>query len=100
MYQTGWSTASIYQEIGTERQGYAQPFMRPAVEGVRPGFTAAFANQLTDEQVLAVVVKTAFDIEAAAKAGAPVDTGALRSSIHVTEEAPGGGLWFSLEVPF
>ena len=92
----------LWQELGTERQGYAQPFMRPAVEAVRAGWESAFAGQLTDEQVKSVVTKVAFDIEGIAKQLAPVDTGALRSSIHVSEEMPGGGggLWFSLEVPF
>ena len=47
------------------------------------------SNQLPDltpkmRQMLGQVVrKCAFDLEADAKAGAPVDTGALRNSIHV-----------------
>lgn len=70
------------------RQGYAQPFMRPAVEQVRPGFEAAFANQLTNAQVEAVVVKAAFDLAGIAAYEAPKDTGALANSIHVTEDKP------------
>lgn len=102
MYRTGLSTASTYQEIGTERQGYAQPFMRPAVEEVRTGWESAFAGQLTDEQVKAVVTKVAFDIEGIAKQLAPVDTGNLKNSISVSDEMPGGGggLWFSVDLPW
>ena len=72
----------IYQEFGTSKMG-AQPFMSPAVEAVRPGWEAAFTNQLTDAQVEGVVTKAAFDIERGAKERAPVDTGALKNSIHV-----------------
>ena len=78
----------IYQELGTVRQGYAQPFLRPAVEAVRPGWIKAFENQLTDKQVELVVKKTAFDVEGIAKQLAPVDTTALRNSIHTTEDKP------------
>lgn len=78
----------IYQELGTVRQGYAQPFMRPAVEAVRAGWIKAFQNQLTDKQVDQVVRKTAFDVEGIAKQLAPVDTAALRNSIHTTEDKP------------
>ena len=79
---------AIFQELGTVRQGYAQPFMRPATEAVRAGWEAAFKNNLTDEQVKAVVVKAAFDIEGIAKQLAPKDTSALTNSIHVTEDKP------------
>lgn len=83
------SMASIsYQELGTVRQGYAQPFLRPAVEAVRPGWIKAFENQLTDKQVDQVVRKTAFDVSGIAKQLAPKDTGALANSIHVTEDKP------------
>jgi len=74
----------IYQEFGTSKMG-AQPFMSPAVEAVRPGWDAAFTNQLTDQQVEGVVTKAAFDIERGAKERAPVDTGALKNSIHVVD---------------
>jgi len=77
----------IYQETGTSRMA-AQPFMHPAAEAVRPGLTQALKNQLTDAQVEGVVVKAAFDIEGIAKQLAPVDTGALKNSIHVTEAKP------------
>lgn len=89
-----------WQEVGTERQGYAQPFMRPAVEAVRPGWERAFENKLTDDQIEAVVEKVSRDIEGLAKDYAPVDTGALRSSIHVTKDMPGGGgpLFFVAEL--
>lgn len=89
----------IWQETGTERQGYAQPFMRPAVEAVRPGWEAAFKGKLTDDDVEGVVVKTAFNIAGIAADGAPVDTGALRNSIHVSKDMPGGGgLFFVAEL--
>jgi len=72
----------IYQEFGTVKMG-AQPFMSPAVEAVRPGWDAAFKNQLTNAQVSAIVRKAAFDIERGAKERAPTDTHALQNSIHV-----------------
>jgi len=92
----------IWQETGTVRQGYAQPFMRPAVEAVRPGWETAFTNKLTDDDVEGVVVKTAGNVEEIAKYHAPIDTGALQSSIHVSEDMPGGGggLFFTLDVPW
>jgi len=74
----------IHQEFGTSKMN-AQPFMRPAVEAVRPGFDRAFQNQLTDTQIEGVVIKGAFDIERGGKERAPVDTGALKNSIHVVE---------------
>ena len=74
----------IYQELGTSRMA-AQPFMRPAVEAVRPGFAQAFRGALTREQAEVVVVKAAFDVERLAKQRAPVDTGALKNSIHVVD---------------
>ena len=70
------------------RQGYAQPFMRPATEHMRAGWEAAFKNQLTDVQVRAVVAKNAFGTEGIAKVLAPKDTVALANSIHVTEDKP------------
>ena len=86
--------ACIDQEMGVEN-GFgrgiripAHPFMRPAVEAVRPGFSQAMKNQLTIEQVTAVIDKAAFDIERGAKQRAPVDTGALKNSIHVTKDEP------------
>ena len=73
----------LYQEMGTHRMA-AHPFMRPAVEAVRAGFTKAFkaagSNFALADQV---VEKTARDVERLAKQHAPVDTGALRASIHV-----------------
>jgi len=78
----------IHQEIGTARQGYAQPFMRPATEAVRAGWEAAFKNNLTDAQIKGVIVKAAFDIEGIAKNMAPKDTLALTNSIHTTEDKP------------
>lgn len=70
------------------RQNYAQPFMRPAAERVRPGFEKAFENKITDEDVEGVVVKTAFNMAGIAAYEAPKDTTALADSIHVTEDRP------------
>lgn len=78
----------IHQEMGTVRQGYAQPFMLPAVEAVRASWLKAFQNQLTNDQVEGVVVKTAFDVAGIAARRAPRDTSALANSIHVTEGKP------------
>lgn len=69
---------------GAQRAG-AQPFMRPAVEQVRPGFNKAFTGVITNKQAEQVVVKAAFDVERGAKQRAAVDTGALKNSIHVVE---------------
>ena len=74
--------ASIDQEMGTARMG-GQPFMVPAVEAVRAGFTKAFQGAITLAQAEAVVEKAARDVERLAKAFAPVDTGALRNSLAV-----------------
>jgi len=81
----------LYQEMGVEN-GFgrgikipAHPFMRPAAEAVRPGFARAFVGAVTRADIEGVVVKTAFDVERFAKQNAPVDTGALKSSIHVEE---------------
>ena len=84
----------IYQEYGVEN-GFgrgiripAHPFMRPAVEAVRGQFNKAMRAALTTGKAQDVVDKTAFDVERGAKQRAPVDTGALRGSIHV-EDAEG-----------
>ena len=74
----------IHQEFGTHKMA-AHPFFVPAIENVRPGFAAAFQNKLTNTQVDLVCKKTAFDVEGIAKQMAPVDTGALKNSIHVVK---------------
>ena len=74
----------IHQEFGTVKMA-AHPFMVPALENVRPGFAQAFQNKLTNTQVDQVCKKTAFDVEGIAKQMAPVDTGALKNSIHVVK---------------
>ena len=88
MYVADGVEYGIHQEMGTVRQGYAQPFMRPATEAVRAGWEAAFKNNLTDELVHAVIVKNAGAIEGIAKQMAPKDTLALVNSIHMTEDKP------------
>lgn len=72
----------LYQETGTSRMA-AQPFMVPAVEKVRPGFVEAFKGDEKFMQSERIVEKAARDVERFAKHDAPVDTGALRGSIHV-----------------
>jgi len=81
----------IYQEYGVEN-GFgrgiripAHPFMRPAVEAVRGQFNKAMRAALGTGKAQAVVDKTAFDVEKIAKSKAPVDTGALKNSIHVVD---------------
>jgi len=92
--------ACIDQEMGVENgwgRGVripAHPFMRPGVEAVRPAFIQAMKAALTTAQVQAVIDKAAFDVEGQAKRLAPVDTGALRSSIHVVSSGA-----FDFEVP-
>jgi hypothetical protein len=83
----------LYQEMGTVKMG-GQPFMVPAVEKVRPGFGLAMKGAITRAQVEQVVEKTARDVERFAKQFAPVDTGALRNSIHVVQAND-----FAFEVP-
>ena len=62
-----------------------RPFMSQAVEKVRPGFNRAFKNCLSLAQAAEIVDKNAFDVERFAKENAPVDTSALRNSIHVVD---------------
>jgi len=83
----------LYQEMGTVKMA-AQPFMVPAVEQVRSGFTQAFKGCITLAQAEQVVEKTAFDVERFAKQNAAVDTGAMRNSIHVVK-----GDDYDFEVP-
>ena len=90
----------LYQEMGThEKRGgllgqlgfkgqermAAHPFMKPAVEAIRAPFNRAFKDCITIEQATVVVDKAAFDVERGAKQRAPVDTGALKNSIHVVD---------------
>lgn len=73
----------LFNEWGTSKMT-AVPFMRPAVEAVRPGFNKAMHQAWRSVSLMqSVVDKTAFDVERGAKQRAPVDTGALRNSIHV-----------------
>ena len=81
------SIDGLYQEMGTYKMA-AHPFMAPAVEAVRGSFEKSFGGIDSLTAVEAVVDKAAFDVEAGAKMRAPVDTGALRSSIHVTPDRP------------
>lgn len=74
----------IYQEMGTTRIP-AHPFMKPAAEAVRRGYIKAIGQVDNWEVAEQVTEKAARDIERGAKQRAPVDTGALRASIHVVE---------------
>ena len=76
----------IHQEYGTYRIA-AHPFVRPGVENVRAHLPQSFGafgmDQLDD-----ALEKIATDVQAQAAMLAPVDTGALRNSIHVTKDRP------------
>jgi len=74
----------LYQEMGTSRNA-AHPFMVPAVEAHREGFKAGFKGCLTIEQADKHVRTFAFKVQGLAQRNAPVDTGALRNSIHVVD---------------
>ena len=76
----------IHQEYGTSRQA-GKPFMRPAVEEVRD----KLPNEIKStglRQLDAIMGKIATDVHAVAAREAPVDTGALRNSLHVTDQEP------------
>jgi hypothetical protein len=72
----------VYQEFGTRRLA-AHPFFTPAAEVIRPRLIEAFRQVTNWEQGEMVIEKLAREFESIAKQNAPVDTGALRSSIHV-----------------
>ncbi len=72
-----------FVELGTSKMA-AQPALGPAVESVRPGFVAAIKqNGANFGRLEMVIEKGARDIERGWKAGAAVDTGAYKNSIHV-----------------
>lgn len=75
----------IYQEYGTSRGVPPKRFMGRAAQAIRPGFEAAWKQARSYEQADRIVEKGARDVERKAKENAPVDTGALRASIHVVE---------------
>ena len=86
--------ASIDQEFGVEN-GFgrgikipAHPFMRPAIEAVRPTLEKVFMGAITNDLAEQAVEQAARDVERIAKVKAPYDTGALRNSIQVSK--PGG----------
>ena len=88
------SIDGLYQEMGythykSGKPVAAHPFMSPAVEAVRGSFEKSFDGIDSLTMIETLVDKAAFDIESGAKMGAPVDTGALRSSINVTPDRPG-----------
>jgi hypothetical protein len=72
----------IFREFGTRRMA-AHPFMIPALEAVRTAFLQAMRQVNNWEHGELVIEKLARDCESYAKQNAPVDTGALRSSIHI-----------------
>jgi hypothetical protein len=73
-----------YQELGTSRIP-PHPFMKPAAEAVRPGYVKAMGQVQNWPMAEQVTEKAARDVERIAKQRAPVDTGALRASIHVVK---------------
>lgn len=62
-----------------------RPFMKPAAEAVRAGYIKAMGQVKNWEKAEEVTEDAARDVEHGAKARAPVDTGALRASIHVVK---------------
>jgi hypothetical protein len=77
-------TYGIYQEFGTYKMR-AHPFMVPAADAVVDEFMAGLGDLKNLEQADAFVDKTAHDLAGYAQYYAPVDTGALRASIKVSE---------------
>ncbi len=73
----------VYQELGT-RYMPGKHFMRNAVDRVRAWFIKRW-NERTLTMADENVRQAAFMVEGEAKAGAPVDTGALKASIHVVK---------------
>ena len=85
----------VHQEFGTSRGVPATMFMTRAVEKHRNELTQAIKQAGGDFTMLEnAVVKVAFDVERDAKDNAPVDTGALRNSIHVID--PGRDYSFTI----
>ena len=74
----------IYNEFGTSRMT-AQPFMTPAVDGVRSEFLEGWKQVGNLEQAEDFVELTARRAEGIAKTHARVDTGAMRASITVSK---------------
>lgn len=74
----------IYNELGTSRMS-AQPFMTPAVEGVREEFIKGWDQAQNLEHADDWVELVALRAEGIAKANARVDTGAMKASIAVSK---------------
>ncbi len=74
----------IYNEFGTSRMS-AQPFMTPAIEGVRGAFLEGWDQVTHLEQAANFVELVARRAEGIAKAHSRVDTGAMRASIAVSK---------------
>jgi len=79
-------TYGVYQEFGTHTVP-PHPFMTPAIEHIRPAFNKGWKQVIESQSISAddFVEKLARDAETAAKASAPVRTGALRASINVSK---------------
>ena len=73
----------IYQEFGTKRMA-AQPFLIPAFEDAIKSLPKAVGQAVErGVDINKVLSKTAFDIQSMAQQRVPVDTGALKNSLHV-----------------
>jgi hypothetical protein len=76
----------IHVELGTSRMA-AQPFLIPAFEQHTRGLGDTLGKAIEAGVSLDDVMgKVAFDIQAMAQELAPVDTGALKNSLHVETE--------------
>lgn len=78
----------LYQEFGTARGVPPHPFIRPAIEAVRPSMFEGWKQVLEQGTINPedFIDKIARDAEGIAKREAPVDTGNLRASIMVSTE--------------
>jgi hypothetical protein len=76
----------LFVEMGTSRSP-AQPFLVPAFNKVQFGLPPAIGRAIeTGVDPYEVLKKGAFDIQRMAQENAPVDTGALKGSLHVETE--------------
>ena len=74
----------IYNEFGTSRMS-AQPFITPAIEGIRDDFLDGWKQVVNLEQADDWVELCARRAEGIAKSHVRVDTGALKASIAVSK---------------
>lgn len=76
----------VYVELGTSRMA-ARPALVPAFESHTKNLGRALGQAVEDSVPLNDVLgKVAFDIQGDYQRNVPVDTGALKNSIHTEEE--------------